>query len=805
MLFNRTKAFISLAWMMILDTESAFSFSTSEQVANVALFSSLVIGRQWFDSFSYDDSFFIRRECKTAACDGTVCNESSHNLAIRWQQRQHLTLCSQNPFMIYTLAEEQTTSIRISLLPFNTQAGYCTRIFLDSPTGFSRFLLAGDHASVDPGNSFHTFNDRDIPLNHLQVNPAPGPVDVDRADASQETPHLQLRFRPDIWPEQNESGCGLLSLDSWQYKTMHGGGKGEGSRTGRTEGGANGESDKQKSTGDKDDTERQSEKGHQKTGGASAGGDEEPPDKPTGKPLKKGGTYAADPVAKKLKLLKKLLAKGKVTELNISYITEQFKRTLQGISGQDINMEFVDGSGFLHDTITNIDAIHQDGIHDLVRALLDNGADLSAPDSQGNTPFHLVASQGLVSVFELLLSYSGDIPVSLEDENMDQHTPLMLATMNGHLDMVILLMTQGTDPLHPTASGYTALHMAARSGDAEMLQALLAHQTPGLVNTPTVSGQTALHLAAHAGHTDAINILAEHGADIGNKDAFGQTAVQLAINNQHVETVSSLLRNGATLSIASASDRIWSKALKNPELLRVILEWNSEHPDLLAGDAATYYVDGDQSYSVLDCKLLYRAVLCKEVESVKVVIAKGKPNLNMRGEKGVPPLQFAVQNNDAAMVLVLLNNGAGINVHSTILHYTALHVAAGHSYKTLVQLLLEQNPDLEAVEREGHTPFSLVAEKLRRYAVNDYGCVERYIPEKNARTYLDILELLADKGANVDHKYSQKSKGALKSLTTCEYIKSSTLQALVEKAKTEKKKKAEKEKAKKSRQKQKKS
>src|SRR5262245_17849187 len=77
------------------------------------------------------------------------------------------------------------------------------------------------------------------------------------------------------------------------------------------------------------------------------------------------------------------------------------------------------------------------------------------------------------------------------------------AAMNGDRDAVRTLLKQGADVNASQGDGLTALHWAARKGDAELTQTLVAaHANVGAVTR--VGGYTALHLAAEIGHAATI-------------------------------------------------------------------------------------------------------------------------------------------------------------------------------------------------------------------------------------------------------------------------------------------------------------
>ncbi len=94
------------------------------------------------------------------------------------------------------------------------------------------------------------------------------------------------------------------------------------------------------------------------------------------------------------------------------------------------------------------------------------------------------------------------------EERIAGETPLMLASKNGHVDAVKLLLDRGAQ-------------INARNPE-----------TPD-----SKRGMTALMLAAQQGHDEVVRMLLEHGADATVKTQFGQTALDLAVRAKREKTV----------------------------------------------------------------------------------------------------------------------------------------------------------------------------------------------------------------------------------------------------------------------------
>jgi uncharacterized protein len=96
---------------------------------------------------------------------------------------------------------------------------------------------------------------------------------------------------------------------------------------------------------------------------------------------------------------------------------------------------------------------------DAARQLIQRGADVNMP---GWTPLHYAASRpdpDSAAMVRLLLEHHAYI----DAESPNRSTPLMLAAMYGHRDLVKLLLDEGADPSLRNEQGLTAVDFARRA------------------------------------------------------------------------------------------------------------------------------------------------------------------------------------------------------------------------------------------------------------------------------------------------------------------------------------------------------
>ncbi len=129
----------------------------------------------------------------------------------------------------------------------------------------------------------------------------------------------------------------------------------------------------------------------------------------------------------------------------------------------------------------------------------------------------------------------------------DGLTPLIWAAIQGHEEVVRVLLEQGANLEARNNNGDTALMWASVMGHKEVVELLLDHGANADIREPK-SGVTALMGAAAEGHTDVVQVLLEKGAAVNASDRNGNTAMTQASIRGYGEVVDLLLASGATFN-----------------------------------------------------------------------------------------------------------------------------------------------------------------------------------------------------------------------------------------------------------------
>ena len=153
-------------------------------------------------------------------------------------------------------------------------------------------------------------------------------------------------------------------------------------------------------------------------------------------------------------------------------------------------------------------------------------------------------------------------------------SPVANAAERGDLETVRSLLRRGADVNAAQGDGMSALHWAAMNDNAEMAGVLLyagAHAW----STTRLGGFTALHLAGKSGYTDVIRVLVEGGADVAAVTSTGVTPLHYAAASGRSEAVSTLLAYGADVDAREGTNELtplmWATASNRVDAMAALL------------------------------------------------------------------------------------------------------------------------------------------------------------------------------------------------------------------------------------------
>ena len=198
---------------------------------------------------------------------------------------------------------------------------------------------------------------------------------------------------------------------------------------------------------------------------------------------------------------------------------------------------FIDAKGvdaIVRDGRTVLIYAARDGHTEVVKLLIDNGADLNHKNNGGVTALRTAAREGRTEVVKLLIDNGADMNI----KDVDGWTALMHAAWNGSTEVVKFLIDNGADLNHKNNGGGTALIYASRYGYTEVVKLFIDNGADQ--NIKDRYGQTALMHAAWNGSTEVVKFLIDNGADLNHKNNGGWTALMYASRYGHTEIINIL-------------------------------------------------------------------------------------------------------------------------------------------------------------------------------------------------------------------------------------------------------------------------
>ena len=185
---------------------------------------------------------------------------------------------------------------------------------------------------------------------------------------------------------------------------------------------------------------------------------------------------------------------------------------------------------------------------DVVKFLIEHGADCTLADSQRGTPLmSSVEKPSGCRSLEYLLNREADIFRADKDGLTAWHS----AALAGNMSALSILVDFTTNGLHQRElkanDGRTLLHCAAQSSSKDTLIFLMGQYSQSAIHDTTSLGFTVLHYAVKAKSIDAVRHLIDHESDVHKKTHDGSNALHCAVDRDSVamyEIIELLLKIG---------------------------------------------------------------------------------------------------------------------------------------------------------------------------------------------------------------------------------------------------------------------
>ena len=185
---------------------------------------------------------------------------------------------------------------------------------------------------------------------------------------------------------------------------------------------------------------------------------------------------------------------------------------------------------------------------EMVKVLLELGADPNRIDSNGTVPLQAAALRGFEGIVSMLLRYGAD-PYPL---NCKGESPIAQAAQSGYDGIVkLLLQAKALDPEVQVKQQEEALIYAAIKGNRDVILLLL--QAGVNINTAGYMSQTPLIYAIEKKEIPTARLLIRKGAKSDLADEYGRSPLFLAVEQGYDIIVKEILRHGGKPDIQNSN------------------------------------------------------------------------------------------------------------------------------------------------------------------------------------------------------------------------------------------------------------
>jgi ankyrin repeat protein len=326
--------------------------------------------------------------------------------------------------------------------------------------------------------------------------------------------------------------------------------------------------------------------------------------------------------------------------------------------------------------------------------LVEAGADVTLI-SDGYTPLHLAASEGLASCITALLSkgacINDDVTGYDDDDPTVCVTPMDLAAAAGHISCIQVLMGAGAEVNCPNKNGKTPLYFAATCGHVPCLVFLFENWAD-----VKQCGDEALVAAAENGHAPCVVVLFENGADVKQR---GDKALVAAAKNGHAPCLVALIQHGADVNQSGQEALVAAIDYSHTSCVDVLLQNGAAFKD---GSSPIHYAAAEYKYDI-----------------VLFLLAQGA-HVDSRDKDGMTPMHYAAKTRNRDLINLLYEKGADVIAQDND-GKTPMHFAAASGSESCIEFLVTHGAidSVHARDKDEKTPLhhAAAAASTRQYSI----------------------------------------------------------------------------------------
>ncbi|XP_038075224.1 E3 ubiquitin-protein ligase MIB2-like isoform X1 [Patiria miniata] len=359
---------------------------------------------------------------------------------------------------------------------------------------------------------------------------------------------------------------------------------------------------------------------------------------------------------------------------------------------------------------------------------------------------------------------SGSLHLALDQilshpANSEVPAKLVSEAAQGNKLAVAEILSKHSDWVNCKNSGKTALQVASHQGHLEVIKVLLMSKAS--LEVQDQDGDTALHYAVFGNQPDVAQYLLNKKAKIDAVNNGQCSSLHVAVNKSFTACVRVLLRHKCNINL---QDSYGDTALHD-----AIAKNCKDIIDMLTEvDGADFTLTNQRGFNVI-----HHAALKGNHYATEKLVVKARQLVNLKKDDGFSALHLAALNGHGDVAEALIAKGqADIDIQNNR-KQTPLLLTVGQGHTAALERLVSKGANINAEDEDGDTCLHLALMRQSVYAVADstpiLSKIRSSLPPSNNNigTGPAVACYLTIEGADLKHRNHQ-GKTALDLATACQ-------------------------------------
>ena len=222
------------------------------------------------------------------------------------------------------------------------------------------------------------------------------------------------------------------------------------------------------------------------------------------------------------------------------------------------------------------------GTYDMVKSLVNYGADPNVATKAGLTPMHQAAARGNLDMVKDLVQAGAEVNAVAENGR----TPIFYAAERGKASTVNFLLEKKAEVNLADKNGITPLHCAASSGNVALVKFLVSKKA----NFAATANDGTTVLIAGAKYPEIVKFLADKMPNVNGVDKDGNSVLHLCAATADEETIRKLLYYSAKEDLPNKKGEtpiLFAARAGNVEMVKRLLAMNVKVTQKIVDEAKT--------------------------------------------------------------------------------------------------------------------------------------------------------------------------------------------------------------------------